>query len=89
MVDYLLHHHFLLILPLLHLRNLEWKPSSFLCSFHHMQMHMALKKLTPLANPFLRHLKCHNFSNHNGQVQLTQVLHVVKNSDDAPIFLLS
>jgi hypothetical protein len=29
MVDYVLHHHFLL-LPLLHLRNLEWKPSFYL-----------------------------------------------------------
>jgi hypothetical protein len=46
MVDYLLHHHFLL-LPLLHLRNLEWKPS-FYPSFQHMQKHMALRKLAPL-----------------------------------------
>jgi hypothetical protein len=46
MVDYL-HHHFLL-LPLLHLRSLEWEPSSFPCSFHHMQKHMVLKKLAPL-----------------------------------------
>jgi hypothetical protein len=51
MVDYLLRHHFLLF-PLLHLRNLEWEPSSFLCSFHHMQKHMALKKLAPLIDPF-------------------------------------
>jgi hypothetical protein len=51
MVDYLLHHHFLL-LPLLHLWNLEWEPSSFLCSSHHMQKHMALKKLTPLIDQF-------------------------------------
>jgi hypothetical protein len=34
MVDYLLHHHFL-VLPLHHFRNLEQEPSSFLYSFHH------------------------------------------------------
>jgi hypothetical protein len=43
MVDYL-HHHFLLILPLLHLRNLEWEPS-FYPSFHHMQKHKALREV--------------------------------------------
>jgi hypothetical protein len=42
MVDYLLHDHFIL-LPLLHLRSLEWEPS-FYPSFHHMQKHMALRK---------------------------------------------
>jgi hypothetical protein len=51
MVDYLRHHHFLL-LPLLHLRSLEWEPSSFPCFFHHMQNHMVLKKLAPLIDPF-------------------------------------
>jgi hypothetical protein len=45
MVDYLHHHHFLL-LPLLHLKNLEWEPS-FYPSFHYMQKHMALRKLAP------------------------------------------
>jgi hypothetical protein len=50
MVDYLYHHHFLL-LPLLHLRNLEWEPS-FCPFFHHMQKHMALRKLAPLVDPF-------------------------------------
>jgi hypothetical protein len=87
MVDYLHRHHFLL-LPLLHLRSLKWEPSSFSCSFHHMQKHMALKKLAPLVDLFSRHLKCCNFSNHNGWGHLTQVLHIVKNSDDTPIFLL-
>jgi hypothetical protein len=28
------------------------------------------------------------FSNHNGRVHCTQVLHIVKNNDDAPISLL-
>jgi hypothetical protein len=51
MVDYLRHHRFLL-LPLLHLRSLEWVPSSFPFSFYHMQKHMVLKKLAPLVNPF-------------------------------------
>jgi hypothetical protein len=51
MVDYLHHHHFLLV-PLLHLRSLEWEPSSFLFSFHHMQKHMVLKKLSPLVDLF-------------------------------------
>jgi hypothetical protein len=50
MVDYPHHHHFFL-LPHLHLRNLEWEPSSFLF-FHHMQKHMVLKKLAPLVDPF-------------------------------------
>jgi hypothetical protein len=50
MVDYLHHHHFIL-LPLLHLRNLEWEPYLFLF-FHHMQKHMTLKKLAPLIDPF-------------------------------------
>jgi hypothetical protein len=50
MADYLHHHHFL-ILPLLHLRNLEWE-SSFYPSFHHMQKHMALRKLAPLVDTF-------------------------------------
>jgi hypothetical protein len=50
MVDYLHHHHFLLF-PVLHLRNLEWEPS-FYPSFHHMQKHMALRKLAPLLNIF-------------------------------------
>jgi hypothetical protein len=85
MVDYLHHHHFLL--PLLYLRNLEWEPS-FYPSFNHMQKHMALRKLAPLIDPFSRHLKCYNFPNHNCRGHCTQVLHVVKNSDDAPISLL-
>jgi hypothetical protein len=51
MVDYLHHHHHFLLLPLLHLRSLEWEPSSFL-SFHHMQKHMVLKKLALLTDPF-------------------------------------
>jgi hypothetical protein len=50
MVDYVHHHHFLL--PFHHLRNLEWGPSYFLYSFHHMQKYMALKKLAPLIYPF-------------------------------------
>jgi hypothetical protein len=53
MVDYLHHYHFLL-LPLLHLRSLEWEPSSFPCSFQHMQKHMVLKKLAPLCRPIFR-----------------------------------
>jgi hypothetical protein len=86
MVDYIHHHHFLL-LPLLHLRNLEWEPS-FYPSFHHMQKHMALRKLAPSPTHFSRHLKSHDFPNHNGQDHCTQMLHVVKNSDGAPISLL-
>jgi hypothetical protein len=57
MVDYLHHHHFLL-LPLLHLRNLEWEPS-FCPSFHHMQKHMALRKLAPLVNQFFATSESH------------------------------
>jgi hypothetical protein len=54
MVDYLHHHHFL-IFPLLHLRNLEWEPSSFLF-FHNMQKHMVLKKWDPLPDTFFRNI---------------------------------
>jgi hypothetical protein len=86
MVGYLHHHHFLLC-PLLRLRNLEWEPS-FYPSFRHMQMHMALRKLAPLVNPFSANLKRCNFTNHNGRGHYTLVLHVVKNGDDAPISLL-
>jgi hypothetical protein len=50
MVDYL-HHHYFLLIPLLHLRNLEWE-LSFCLFFHHMQKHMVLKKLAPLVDPF-------------------------------------
>src|SRR5688572_19235666 len=67
-------------------RYLEWEPSSCLSSFHHMQKHMPLKKLAPLVEPFSRHFKCRNLSNNNGRGHGAQVLHVVKNVDDAPIF---
>jgi hypothetical protein len=50
MVDYL-HYHYFLLLPLIHLKNLEWEPS-FYPSFHHMQKHMALRKLAPLPDTF-------------------------------------
>jgi hypothetical protein len=86
MVDYLHHHHFLL-LPLLHLRNLDWEPS-FCIFFHYMQKHMVLKKLAPLDDPFFVTSQMTQFSDHNGRGHYTQVLHVVKNSDDAPISLL-
>jgi hypothetical protein len=86
MVDYLLHHHFLL-LPLLHLQNLEWKPS-FYPSFHHMQKHMPCGNWLLSLTHFSRHLKDRDFPNHNGRGHCTQVLHVVKNSDDAPVSLL-
>jgi hypothetical protein len=87
MVDYLLYRHFLL-LPILHLRNLEWEPSSFLCSFHHMQKHMALKKLAPLVDLFFLTFQMPQFFRSQWSGHCTQVLHVVKNSDDAPISLL-
>jgi hypothetical protein len=61
MVDYLHHHHFLLP-PLHHLRNLEWEPSSFLYSFHHMQKHMTFKKLAPLVDPFFETSQMPQFS---------------------------
>jgi hypothetical protein len=86
MVDYLHHHHFFL-LPLNHLRNLEWE-SSFCLFFHHMQKHMALKKLAPLVDLFFATSQMPQFPNHNGRGHCTQVLHVVKNSDDAPVSLL-
>jgi hypothetical protein len=57
MVDYLHHHHFLLI-SLHHLRKLEREPSSFLYSFHHMKTHLALKKLAPLVDPFFATSQC-------------------------------
>jgi hypothetical protein len=63
-------------------------PSSFPCSFHHKQNHMVLKKLAPLVNPFFVTSRMLQFSNHIGRGHLTQVLHVVKNGDYAPIFLL-
>jgi hypothetical protein len=83
MVDYLHHHHFILR-SLLHLRNLEWEPS-FYPSFHHMQKHMAWL-LSP--THFSRHLERRDFLNNNDRGHCTQVLHVVKDSDDAPISLL-
>jgi hypothetical protein len=50
MVDYLLHHHFLLP-PLLHVRNLEWKPS-FYPSFRHMQKHMVFVGVSTPGGPW-------------------------------------
>jgi hypothetical protein len=87
MVDYLNHHHFLL-LPFHHLRNLEQESSSFLYSFHHMQKHMALKRLTPLVDPFIATSQMPQFSQSQWSGHLTQILHIVKNGDDAPISLL-
>jgi hypothetical protein len=86
MVDYLHHHHFLL-LTLLHLRNLEWEPS-FCIFFHYMQKNMVLKKLVPLVNPFFATSQMPQFSQSQWSGHCTQVFHVVKNSDDAPISLL-
>ena len=85
MVDYFHHHHFLL-LPL-HLRNLKWE-TSFYPSFHHMQKHMALRKLAPLPDTFFEKSQRPRFSQSQWSGHCTQVLHVVKNSDDTPISLL-
>jgi hypothetical protein len=85
MVDYLLHHHFLL-LPLLHLRNLEWEP--FYPSFHHMQKPMALRKLALLPGTFFATFQRPQFSQSQWSGHCTQVIHVVKNRDDAPVSLL-
>jgi hypothetical protein len=86
MVDYLHHHHFLL-LSLLNLRNLEWV-SSFYPSFHHMQKHMALRKLALLPDTFFVTSQRPRFSQSQCRGHGTQVLHVVKDGDDAPISLL-
>jgi hypothetical protein len=83
MVDYLHHHHFLL-LPILHLRNLEWEPS-FCPSFNHMQKHMALRKLAPLPDTFFATSQKSRFAQLQWSGHVTQVLHVVKDGDDAPI----
>jgi hypothetical protein len=87
MVNYLHHHHFL-ILPIFHLRSLEWEHSPFPCSFHHMQKHMVLNKLAPVVDLFFATFQMRNLSDHNYRGHCTQVLHVVKNGDDAPISLL-
>jgi hypothetical protein len=86
MIDYLHHHHFLL-LTLLHLKNLEWEPSFWLF-FHHMQKHMVLKKLSPLVDPFFSTSQLTQFSQSQWSGSFDSVLHVVKNGDDAPISLL-
>jgi hypothetical protein len=86
MVDYL-HHHQCLLLTLLHLRNLEWEPS-FCIFFHHMQKHMVLKRLTPLVDPFFPTSQMPQFSQSQWSGHCTQDLHVVKNSDDVPVYLL-
>ena len=57
-------------------------------SFHHMQKHMALRKLAPLLDTFFATSQKPRFPNHNGRGHGTQVLHVVKDGDDAPISLL-
>jgi hypothetical protein len=89
-LDHFLHHHFHLLLPRFHSRNFSLEPSSCLSSFcaHHMQKHIALKKLAPLLDPFPVTSQMLQYFYHNRRGHLAQVLKIVKDDDDAPVSLL-
>jgi hypothetical protein len=60
----------------------------FIFCVHDMQRHMVLKKLAPLLDLYSVTFQMPQFSLLQWPRSFDSVLHIVKNGDDAPIFLL-